>query len=476
MDCLLGIDLGTSYFKFVLVDRSGAERGASRIAVPTRGRLPGLQEIEPAELIAALHDGISESCERASVDSGSIRGVSYSSQANSFLLLDARGEPLTPIVLWSDHRVDEPGPAITALWQRADYLKTTGMSIRDRELAAAKIDWYRRCAPELWRRTERVLTISDFLSFLLTGRAVGDASTAALLGMWDIERGRWWPEALAALELDREQLATPLQPGAPGGETGGPAIGRLGLPAGIPFAVGSLDHYAAAVGAGLGYHADTSESTGTVLACIHLHPNRQPAPEYCTAPTAQDALFYRLAFGPNGARGLELLRERFDGEYSMDELSRLAALSPPGARGLRGPRLASQQSDLDSLVGAAKEYAPGDMARAVMESTALSLEQLVDASCPEGRPDRIVATGGGARSETWLQIKADLLGVEMLATGTVEPGCYGAALFASVAAGWHRNLNDAIAEFVAVRRSFLPDESIHTFYTGWKSASRQQTP
>jgi sugar (pentulose or hexulose) kinase len=102
-----------------------------------------------------------------------------------------------------------------------------------------------------------------------------------------------------------------------------------------------------------------------------------------------------------------------------------------------------------------------------MESTARSLAALLDSACVEGRPPRILSTGGGARSDTWLQIKADMLGSEIVAGSNPEPGSYGAALLASVAAGRHRKLIETVESFVTIDRVFPPNPGIHRFYTAW---------
>ncbi|HUX20040.1 MAG TPA: FGGY family carbohydrate kinase, partial [Spirochaetia bacterium] len=374
MDCLLGIDLGTSYFKFALVDRAGRVQGSSRIAVPVSSPLPGRQEISADEFLHAIESGIAEAIEGAGIEGREICGISYSSQANSFIILDRSAQPLTPIILWSDHRVDRPGERLVELWQHPDYLDATGIDIRDRELAAAKMEWFHRTQPGVWERAARVLTISDYLTFLLTSRASGDESTASLLGMWDGRKGCWWAPALEAVGLREEQLAELQAPGSRCGETRGPSVRRLGLPEGVPFAVGSLDHYAAAVGAGLGCLSDTSESTGTVLACVHLHRERRPDRAYCTGPTAIPGRFYRLAFGPNGARGLEWLRNRLGGALSVEALADLASSSPEGARGLFAPAAIQPDAPLSEIfIPSGVVPGPGDFARAVMESTAASL-------------------------------------------------------------------------------------------------------
>src|SRR5690606_17815131 len=122
--------------------------------------------------------------------------------------------------------------------------------------APAKWLWFQAQQPELWAHTRRIMTLPDYLIFALTGERVGDAGTAALLGIYDLKSRGWWPEALHHFGIGHEMLSAPLRPGSFGGRTVAAAIELLGLPAGIPVALGSLDHHVAALGSGLGSVAD----------------------------------------------------------------------------------------------------------------------------------------------------------------------------------------------------------------------------
>ncbi len=482
MGVVLGIDLGTSWFKLGIIDREGRLAGLGRIPLPAPEPGSARRELPVAWFREALADGIGRACRQAGVAPAAIRAVSYASQANSFLALDAGFRPLTPLILWSDERAQPVDPAAATLWARDDYLPTSGMNLQGPQLCAAKLCWLRARRPGLWGRIRHLMTISDYLTYSLTGEAAGDEATASLLGFWDVAGRRWWPEALDLLEVPAAWLSALRAPGSPVGSTGGEGAAALGLGRSAAFAVGSLDHHAAALGAGCGSLAPVSESTGTVLACLAETERYEPRAEYCLGAADREGRFFKLAFNENGASALQGYRDTRAPHLSIEELAALAGRAPPGCEGLvalpRADRFPALQGfrlepaaggapspaarRLERLLAAAPasptavpDALHGYFARAMMESTAASLRDLLRA-IGGGGAKGIVATGGGARSDLWLQIKADLLGVEVLATGTPEPACYGAGMMAAVAAGWFVDRRGAAAAWVRARRRFRP--------------------
>ena len=135
-----------------------------------------LCELPVERFWTALRSGLQQALAKADATVEDIVALAYSSQANSFLLLDEKARPLTPLILWPDSRVEAVDKAVTQLWNRHDFLTTTGLGIECRpQLAAAKIRWFQANRPEVWSRTSHIMTISDYLTFSLTGKTVGDA-------------------------------------------------------------------------------------------------------------------------------------------------------------------------------------------------------------------------------------------------------------------------------------------------------------
>ncbi len=435
MPLLLGLDLGTSYFKVGLFAPDGRLRGLGRVRVVTDAPAAGRVELPVERFWTLLRTGLAEALRAADAVPGDIAGVSYSSQATSLLLLDASDCPLTPLVLWTDTRgapVEDPVAAFAAT---PEFQLRTGHAGFAAESAVPKLRWFQRERPDVWARVGRVMTISDYLTFALTGERSGDASTAAFLGLQDLGTGDWWPAALAEFGLPEGMFSRLRRPGMPCGRTTASAEPLLGMPAGVPFAVGAIDHHAAAIGAGLGTLAEVSISTGTVLAALAL-VDRMEAREDCYhGPHTDGRRFYRLAFDADGAGKLEDYQRRLAPGRPVGEL--IEAADRARAAGEAGPL----ESGVLDILGEVARTQAGLVARV--------------ASLAKVR--RVVATGGGARSDLWLQMKAAALGAAVVRPAVEEPASLGAAVFAAAAAGVHPTIESAAGAMVRAAKEFSSD-------------------
>jgi xylulokinase len=435
MALLLGIDLGTSYIKVGLFDAAGALRGLGRVAVASASPAPERVELDADVFWQRLRQALALALAEAGATADEIAGVSYSSQANTFVLLDDSGRELTPLVFWHDQRARPLEARLVDFGGREEHAQITGLTGAAPERAPSKWRWFMQHEPTIWARTARALTVSDYFTYCLIGELVGDASTAALTGLYDLGARSWWPAALEQFALGPELLVKPLTPGCPCGRTTVRAAELLGLPAGIPFAVGALDHHAAALGAGIGVFTDASLSTGTVLAALVIVKVVTRAEGCIHGPHVDGRRFYRLAFDPNGAGQLECYqREQVPG-LSIEELLRRA-----------------EQFHADGT----RRDGHGAAVLELLEHIASSQHALLKNAAGTTTVRRIAATGGGARSPLLLQLQADRLRTPIVTMTCAESACLGAALFAGVAAGWFRDPATAGAEMVHPSREYCP--------------------
>ncbi|HAU38967.1 MAG TPA: hypothetical protein DCX07_14795 [Phycisphaerales bacterium] len=453
---VLGVDLGTSRFKAAIFDRHGAQRGLGRRDLaPDRG--DGQRcELPVDRFWRTLSEAIKEAMTCAGANAGDLAAVAYASQANSFLLLDETYRPLTSILLWPDRRVPKPPPAMRALWARPDFLKVTGLGAEaGTEFAAAKILWFQDRHPRLWRQARYVMTLSDYLVHSLSARRVGDAGTASLLGMLDARNLAWWPTALELLHLDAERLSQPLRPGSVAGAITAEGAARVGLAEGALLAVGNLDHYLAALGAGLDRLAPLSESTGTVTAVVRSCTEICPATGVCFGPAFEPGRYDQLLYSENSAAVLAWYRERFAPELTFEELLEMAGRIETAEAPVALPN-ADRYPDREGFQGRREDMGHGHYVRAILNSTAASLAELVERASAVAFPRSVLATGGGARSDLWLQTYADHLGCDVLRATTEEPACRGAAMLAARATGWFDNLSQAADAWCRAGRRFSP--------------------
>jgi len=456
MALLLGIDFGTSYFKVGLFEATGDLRGLGRIAVDKVSQTPGRSELPLDRFWQLLRAGLTEALSQAKAHPAEIVGLSYSSQANTFVLLDREDKPLTPLVIWNDKRAHPVDPAVVEFGRTAQFQRTTGFAGMGAEFAAVKWRWFQVNEPALWARVKRVMTLPEYFTFALTGEVTGDASTAALTGLYATAGGGWWSDALEFYRVPPAALSKPLRPGSPCGMTLPRAGELLGLTPGVKFAVGGLDHYMAAIGSGIGRLGEASISTGTVLAALQLVDRVEAVPDCYHGPHF-DGGFYRLAFDPAGATQLEEYQRQFAPQLSIAQLTALAATVPPGA-------------SAETAMGGESQPAHAAAVRGLMERISETQRCLLQRLQPDRPASRVIATGGGARSGEWLQIKADILGVTVVAPRCHERACLGAAAFASVAAELFPQVPAALLAMVHAERVVQPQADAVAVYARARAA------
>ncbi len=474
MELVAGVDLGTSYCKILVADRSGTVRGLSRTPMSAEEPEPGHRVVPTDAFRDMIRRGLVTALEAAGADSAALRGISYASQANTFLLLDADEAPLTPLVVWTDRRVEQYPSRIASLLKRDDFLSTTGLGVGSTGLCIAKLGWYKEERPEIWGRAAKLLTISDYLTWWLTGVYAGDRATTSLLGLWDQRSETWWETALEAAELRHAMLPQPHLPGTVVGAARGAAAKELALPPQARVAVGSLDHHAAALGAGIGELAPASESTGTVVAALVLAGAFEPKANASVGPHFHPGTYYTLAFANHGAGALEWYRDTFAQELSIRHLMEHAATVPPGSEGLLCLPHPSEYAGLEGFAGRRPEMGHGHYFRAILESIAAGLYGLLLHAGAGTLPDRVVATGGGAQSDLWLQLKADMTGATFVRAAVEEPAAFGAAIMAAHAAGWYASIDEAANAWKSPGRAFVPDPVRHATYKAWHEKLRSE--
>ncbi len=474
MDYVLGYDLGTSYFKAAVVRRDGTVLGVGRVRTPkvTEG---AVVTIPPGEFWKRLSECTASALGKAGISATEIAGVSYGSQANSFILFDEHMKPLTDIVVWSTVYTDEVDPRLAAFWGHRDYSQITGQGYTGTGFALAKLLYLEEHDPEMWSRVRHFMSISDYFIYGITGTAVTDAGTSALLGCLDVRKIRFWERGLDILGFSPDLFSPVLPMGEVCGYTASEAEGAVGLPKGIPLFAGGLDHVVAAVGAGLGAIADVSESTGTVLAALAVQKRYAPADTdgsdipVSIGPALGSGQFSYLAFRDPGAQVIEDYHSRYFPDITIDEMLALVRETVPGASGLRYSDAVLGSTLEEQFVTRQGTDAPtrADQVRAITEHIAYQILKLSRTVSGSGEVRRVVATGGANRSMDLLQVKADMFFAEMVACREKELGTFGAAMVAARGCRWFGEIREVQQAWVAVEQRVQPDYRQHLLYKEW---------
>lgn len=455
---ILTFDLGTTYFKFSLFDRDGRLIKTKRIAVHAVSSRKDWCELSAQRFLATLDDGVNTLMDEEQGHRRKVDAISFATQTNSFLLLDRCGQPLTPIILWTDHRAAEIEENIQEFSSQPHFRRITGVPELNREFMIAKLCWLARHSPTVWSRTSRLNLISDYLTFLLTGGSITEAGTAGLTGLVDIERRQWSQQILDQFQIPTVWLPSIAAAGQIVGRIKSSMCDRWGLRSDCQFVVGCLDQYAGGLGLGNIAPSVLSETTGTVLSALYCTTERlasKDSPVF-EGPSWQYNLFHRMIFSTVSANFLHWLREQLPSRPHFTELIELASTVEPGSLGLRIDRVSgSPEHALAPLLG---KYPLPQIVRAVLEATAFELRDHVR-HLQQDAPSAIVeirSAGGASRSERWLQIKSDVLGLPVQATECDEPTSLGAAVLAEAALN-RAKVSDVAAQWVRLKPALLPN-------------------
>ncbi len=454
---VIGLDLGTTNYKAGIYNAEGQLLGLSSVSPTYVTHEPGQVELPISQMLDLVRGAIAGAAKNAGVSLADIQGIAYSTQANTFLLMDEDYQPITPFIVWTDHRAKDFPDAFQALAQTDRFLEKIGFNNIAPGMMVANIGWIQNEQPEIWARTRYILTLPDYLVFLLTGKRMGDSGSSALLGLWDLQENAWWEEAVLAANITVDQLPELAYPGTTVGvTTEGIHQDLFALPVGIPVVVGSLDHHVAAIGAGAGKTAPFSVSTGTVLAATCLDSEARVDPKCCVGPGMNGKGFYRLAWHNHGTRALNWYREYFAPELSVEELLQLATEVDPAAE-VPTMHLCPWKLNKDEVFSDHSRIGDhGLYALAILQSMSNLLCEMLHDVQPDLVSKGIVVTGGGARCEAWMQMIATTLRAPVYRSASEQAGCLGAAVLAAVGAGWYADIDEASAAMVKISDCLKP--------------------
>jgi xylulokinase len=448
MTALLGLDVGTTGARCVAIEETGRLLAEATSEYPLHSPRPGWSEQAPEDWWEASRTVLRRVAEKVGQD---VAGIGLTGQMHGAVFLDARDAVIRPALLWNDQRTQKQCDEITRLVGRDDLIRIAGNPALT-GFQAPKLLWLREEEPHAYARMHRLLLPKDYIRLRLTGLAATDVSDASGTLLLDLRSRTWSDEILGTLEIPRKWLPDVFEgPEATGGLLAGVA-GDLRLRPGIPVAAGGGDNAAAAVGNGIitGGLASCSIGTSGVLFAHSDKLRLDPSGRLHAFCHAVPNRYHLMGVSLSAGGSLRWWRDVL-GHTTYEEMGRLATQAPPGSEGLVFvPYLTGERSPhLDPLArgaffGLSSRHSAAHLTRAVMEGVAFSLRDCLDLMKELGEaPTQVRATGGGARSDLWRQILADVFDCRIVRTVSDQGPAFGAALLASVAAGIHTNVEEA---------------------------------
>ena len=412
----LGIDLGTSEVKVVLIDDDQRVVGQAHGKVAISRPQALWSEQDPADWWAATVGALAELRAAHPVEYGAIRGLGLSGHMHGATLLDAEDRVLRPAILWNDGR--SHAECVELERRVPDSRRITG-NVAMPGFTAPKLMWVQAHEPEVFRRVARVLLPKDYLRLLLTGDAVSDMSDSAGTLWMDVAARSWSDEMLAATHLDRSHMPRLIEGSAAGGKVLPAIAEQLGLPPGVVVAGGAGDNAASAAGIGVAEPGTSFLSLGTsgvyFVANAAYSPN--PARAVHAFCHAFPATWHQMTVMLTAASALRWLRDATHADSEAQLVAEAQALPEGTVPPIFLPYLSGERSPHNNpyatgtFFGLTHDHGRGHLAQAVLEGVAFAFRDGQQALLEGGaRIDSVTLVGGGSRSAPWAQILADTLG------------------------------------------------------------------
>lgn len=458
--CLIGIDLGTTAIKAILVDAAGRRLADFHRPVAMSRPAPGRAEQNADDWVDGILAALTAFA--GDHDLSALAGIGICSQVNTHVFVDDNGNALLPAITWQDTSCAPDAAALDAQVTEAQKLAWFGAPIPiDASHALSRMAHVRRVDPDAYARTRHVLLPKDYCVLRLTGAVAGDP--VAAIGL--VGRNGYVGELLDLVP----GAAGLLPPLAAFHQVAGRV--REGLPcAGTPVVTGAMDAWGGMFGIGVVDNGQAMYQSGTSEILGIISPTVNPTPGVIVFPDYEGIVMHAAPTQSGGAALAWFANVLGTSPAACAELG--GSIGPsdavphflPHLQGERAPLWDAASrgvfARLDSRAGAA------EMARSVMEGVALSARLAFDALQSSAGVDLETANlgGGGARSDAWCQIRADALGFALKRTAIGDSAALGAAILAGLGSGLVGSLREAVTSLVQFDRTFEPDPAHRAYY------------
>ncbi|MBQ8813306.1 MAG: carbohydrate kinase [Lachnospiraceae bacterium] len=474
---IAGLDIGTTGCKLSVFDVSGKYLDRAYQDYPVK-RGHSEHEVDAQAILEKVMLVIREMAAKYP----DIEGIGVTSFGESFVMTDEQGIPLHPVMLYTDPRGKEE---CEQLLHNMDSLTLTSITgVKPHEMySISKMMWIKKHRPEIYRQARHIFLMEDFVVFHLTGTAQVDYSLAARTMAFDISSLKWSGEIFKLADIDMSLMSETVPTGTSAGTILERIAKKTGLSKGTQIVSVSHDQLSATVGAGVFTSDKAAEGAGTVECVIPIYdelPDLKVMREgnYAVVPYVIPGKYIAYAFSYTGGAliqwcvdtlakkekeiaaekgvSVNLLLER-------EETEPTGILVLPHFAGAATPYM--DTGSKGAIVGLTAAHNVSDIYRACMEGVVYEMQINMDYLKESGVCfEKMHATGGGAKSKVWMQMKADVLNMPITALATVDAGTVGSAMLTGIAIGCFRDLDDAAEHMVEEMETYYPRPEVHRKY------------
>jgi xylulokinase len=476
----MGVDVGSSDCKVMVIDQHGAIVRFARQTYPTQYPRPGWAEQQPEDWYQTACSTI-RAC-LVDLDLREIAALSVDGPAHNVALMDGTGAIIHPTMHWSDLRSIPQSERLEARYRERIY--TISYCRVNPAWTLSQLYWLKEEAPETWSKLRRILVTKDYVRYRFTGIYQTDVYDAIGTQLYDVAEDRWSDELCGLLEQDTDWLPTVAYATQISGELLPEAAQDTGLPIGLPIAVGSGDSVVEAFGIGAVRPGQAIVKLGTAANVNLVTAQPCPTPKSITYRHVVGEQWFTITATNSGASTMRWFRETFcraESEQALAQgidvyelIEKLSDGARPGSQGLIfHPYLNGERSPYwnpylrGDFIGINGQHSMNHFARSVLEGVAFSLRDCFQVVESLGQPiETLYLIGGGAKSKLWRQILCDVLG-RPLVKPCVEDAAFGAAMLAGVAVGVFPNWETAAQQCAQIETVLYPDPAAHELYNDY---------
>ena len=464
----IGIDLGTSAVKLLLMDSEGKVLNVVSKEYPLSFPRPGWSEQEPSDWYTQTIAGLKELT--ASFDKAKIAGIGFGGQMHGLVMLDMDDKVIRPAILWNDGRT---GKQVDYLNEEIGRDKLSGYTanIAFAGFTAPKILWVKENEPENFARIAKIMLPKDYLAYKLSGAFCTDVSDASGMLLFDVKNRTWSKEMCEICHVKEEWLPRPFESFEKVG-TLLPAIASdLGFPESTIIVAGAGDNAAAAVGTGTVGDGACNISLGTSGTIFISSKNfgvdkNNALHSFCHADGTFHLMGCMLSAASCNKWWMEDILKTADlaGEQSgIDHLGDNKVFFLPYLMGERSPH--NDPAARGTFVGMTMDTTRSDMTQAVLEGVAFALRDSFEVAKDLGlKIERTKICGGGAKSPLWKRMVANIFNIKVDVPAVEEGPAMGGAMLAAVAAGEYASVEEIAARFVKVNETIEPEPELSAAY------------
>lgn len=478
----IGIDLGTSAVKLLLMESGGAIRNIVSKEYPLYFPHPGWSEQKPEDWWEQTKAGIKELLN--GFEASQVAGISFGGQMHGLVILDADDKVIRPAILWNDSRTTEETDFLNNEIGKDTLSKYTA-NIAFTGFTAPKILWVKKHEPENFSRIAKIMLPKDYLAYKLTGVHSTDVSDASGMLLLDVKNRRWSKEMCEICGISEELLPHLYESYECIGTVKPEVAEELGIPASCRVAAGAGDNAASAVGTGTVGDGKCNISLGT-SGTLFISSNSFGVDEnnalhsFCDANGRYHLMGCMLSAASCNKWWMDEIigTKDYAGEQAAiteDKLGENHVFYLPYLMGERSPL--NDPYARSTFIGMTMDTTRADMTQAVLEGVAFCIRDMMEVAKKIGiRVDRSNIVGGGSKSPLWRKIVANVLNIRLDILETEEGPSMGGAMLAAVACGEYASVEEAAAKIVKVKRTEKPDPELAAKYEQKYQEFRQIYP